>query len=195
MGLIGDNSFGGESRRQALIVVGLICTSGLGATVSHNERALFSSTQISLDAPRAFTAVIPPEDITADAPDAPRILKSPLALRRVAELARPKAPLKAFFPEAPAAKIIPSAPNVVDSPVPFVADPVAPAPAADAPIELVSNDAAPSVLGAEEAVPAKTLPGVPEPSTWLMLLMGFFAIGVVMRRRPMAALRTSPNQF
>jgi hypothetical protein len=195
MGLIGDNSFGGESRRQALIVVGLICTSGLGATVSHNERALFSSSQISLDAPRAFTAVIPPEEITADVPDAPRILKSPLALRRVAELARPKAALKAFFPEAPAPKIIPAAPNVVDSPVPFVPDPVGPAPAADAPIELVSNDAAPAILGAEEAVPAKTLPGVPEPSTWIMLLMGFFAVGVAMRRRPATLPKAAVSQF
>ncbi len=186
MGLIGDNGFGGESRRQALIVVGLVCTSGLGASVSHNERALFSSSQITLDAPRAFTAVIPPEEVAAVEP---RILKSPLALRRVAQIVLPKAPsVKAFLPDAPAPKIIPPAANVVDSPVPFVPDPIAPVVASNAPIDLVSNDAPPPVAGVEEIIPAKTLPGVPEPSTWLMLLVGFFAVGTAMRRRGHAGL-------
>jgi hypothetical protein len=182
MGLVGDNSFGGESRRQALIVLGILCASGLGASVSRTERALFSSSQISLDAPRAFTAIVPtaPE---VDEPAAPRILKSPLALRRVAELARPKPAVQAFLPAPAQPKFIPDAANVVGTPVPFVPDPVAPAPAADAPIELVSNDAATPAGGAEEVVPAKTLPGVPEPATWMMLLFGFFAIGSMMRRR------------
>ena len=38
------------------------------------------------------------------------------------------------------------------------------------------------------AVPPATVPGVPEPATWAMTLIGFGAMGAAMRRRPRAAV-------
>ncbi|MES2291584.1 MAG: PEPxxWA-CTERM sorting domain-containing protein [Pseudomonadota bacterium] len=32
---------------------------------------------------------------------------------------------------------------------------------------------------------------VPEPATWVMMLLGFAAVGFAMRRRPQLALRTA----
>ncbi len=40
-----------------------------------------------------------------------------------------------------------------------------------------------------------TVAEVPEPSTWAMMLIGFFAIGAALRRRPFGDLRLRPSQL
>ena len=41
-------------------------------------------------------------------------------------------------------------------------------------------------------VSAASTPAVPEPATWAMMIAGFGAIGVALRRRPSAVRRTAP---
>lgn len=186
-----------ERSRQRLILGALIAVVALGAFAPRNQREMFSAAGRELPAPTAFAAFAEPEVVLPVAED-PRRRSRIFRLPRLA-LQRPKA---AVLPLATPGEKAPVLLAALDPAITgFVAtDENPPIPGStDVPGVVTEDDGVlvfdpipvVGVVGditEEETPPA---PGVPEPTTWLMLIFGFAIVGAAMRRSQARVATTS----
>lgn len=181
-----ENLYLSERRRQRLVVGALVLLLVGGGAMSRNQRELFSAVGSEAQAATAFTAVAPPLR---------RVIGNPAALFAAARLRLPRRALANVIPATEAearesdlgAAVGPAESNFVAEPT--LADPVGIAEAPELafledPLEFVPLPVA-GILG-ELVAPPHPEPvvaaSVPEPSSWLMLILGFLGIGTCMRR-------------
>jgi hypothetical protein len=180
---------------------------GLGLTAAglsvQTERALFAASGAPLSEVAALTAFVPPSQ--GEAEESTRVLTVPRAftgLTRRRLVPRRAAPLVTGA-AAPQAVAMLAPPNTENT-----GGPATDIPNIGAPEQVGATDI-PGIVTNEETIPdggipqgvleeqELTVPGpVPEPATWLMLVVGFFVMGSALRgaKKPSnASALTIPN--
>jgi len=169
---MGDKSYFLELQRQRLIIVLLVVLMAL-CFGARNQRALFSSAIVSPPVPSAFVAFAQPP--------------APLAFVRhhLALLPRHSQSLGSDFVRPPAAPAPLALPIQLDDPADVAMLQFAPLPVVGAfgdlnpdLIILPNPNTPPPIELAQNNTP---ISAVPEPSSWFMLLLGFFVVGAVTR--------------
>ncbi len=169
---MGSKSYFFELQRQRLIIVLLIVLMAL-CFGARNQRALFSSAIVGPPMPSAFVAFVqPPAPLT--------FVRHHLTL-----LPRHSQSLGSNFARPPAAPAPLALPVQLDAPEDVAMLQFAPLPVVGAfgdlnpdLIILPSPNTPPPIELALNNVP---LSAIPEPPSWFMLLLGFFAVGAAMR--------------
>jgi hypothetical protein len=178
-----------DNQRLGIFLFGLGLI-GAGLSVQ-SERALFAATGAPLTEVAALTALVQPTQDQAEEQDGTRVLTIPRAFtgltrRRLAP--RRAAPLVAAPAVPQAIASLTTTPENTGGPATDIPNIGAPEQvgATDIPGIVTNNEAAPQpgapqgVLEEEEVL---IVPGpVPEPSTWLMLIAGFFMMGGALRQ-------------
>lgn len=188
-----ENLYLSERRRQRLVVGALVLLLVGGGAMSRNQRELFSAVGSEAQAATAFAAIAPPLTLS-------RVVGNPTALFNAARLRLPRRPLASIIPATEAearesdlgAAVGPAEAN-------FLAEPALSEPPGfvqapelaflEDPLEFVPMPIA-GILG-ELVAPPHPEPivaaSVPEPSSWVMLILGFLGIGTFMRRSKIQA--------
>lgn len=170
------------ARRRRLLAAWLLCSSLVLGFVFTDARYILPA---QLPAAKALAGLVQPNPIAASEPFFAIPLRNARRLAR--EIAAPAQPVAQAFPS----------PEPQAAPEPGLLPPPEPAPIAlaEAPVLVptlapipVFTTSPPGIITENPPTVDPEPPAVPEPATWLMLIAGFFGVGMVMRRRPLRAL-------